>query len=354
MIVFIIILLILVTTHLIFDRFRFSDYRNQCKERNSRIYILIVSFMLISISGLRGLSVGIDTYAYYLRFNSLKALDITEIFLGLNNEYGFRLFEYIVGRIFGEFQVLLVLVAILYIGAISYIIYKYSLSPLLSYILFIGLGFFTFGMSAIRQTMAIGFTVIAFKYIPKKQLTKFLFFTILASTFHITALIFIPSYWFNKFKLNKKSIFFFAVIALILVIFKGEIREALINLSGKKYASVETGGYKYYFLMVFSLIIGFVYRKSLIEKLGINQYLFFMIIAATIIIPITQFHPAVMRLYYYYSIFLIVYIPNILMTINDKAIRLIGIYGYTATSLILFFTSILSTSRLERYLFFWQ
>ena len=106
--------------------------------------------------------------------------------------------------------------------------------------------------------------------------------------------------------------------------------------------------------MIFSLMLGLVYKRKFLIKDEINKYLFFMIVAATILIPITQFHPAVSRLYFYYSIMLILYIPNILAVINDRAIRFIGVLGYSITVLLVFFTNTISSSKLDSYIFFWQ
>lgn len=352
--IFVGLIFFIITSYVIFGRYKIKNIEGI--ERKSIVpYIWIVSIALICISGLRGINVGIDTVGYYNSFNFKMTQSFFQIFEGAEKEYGYKLFEYFVGRIFGEFQILLLLVAIFSVGTVSYLINKYSSNYLLSYILFVGLGFFTFGMSTIRQTIAIGFTLIAYEFIQKKQLKSFLITVIIASMFHITAVIFLPSYWLNKFKLNKKTSIFFIVMATVFIVFKDVIRDVLLNsFTASEYSSVATGGNKFYLFLVFSLILGVIYRKSLLTENEHNKSLFFMIVAAVFIMPITQFNPAVMRLYYYYSIFLIVYIPNILNAIKDKGIFLLGIYGYTLISLIWFFSNIIPTSRLENYLFFWQ
>ncbi|TVY07216.1 EpsG family protein [Paenibacillus cremeus] len=352
MIIYPFLLLFIIATYPLF-RTRTLLKTKTVIEKN-RFYTLIITFVLTVIAGLRGLSVGIDTYNYYYSFISRSYLSFSDIFIGVTKEYGYRLFEFSVNLLFSNFQILLIIVALLYVGAVSYNIYKHSSIPFLSYIYFIGFGFYTFGMTATRQTIAIALILIAFQYIYKKQLIKFLLIVGLASTFHVTALVFLPSYWFNKFKLNKRSVLFLAVIVLGFLIFKDKLRELLLYYSGVDYGSSETGGNRFYFLLIFSLLIGIIYRKPFLEKSENNKYLFFMIIAATIIIPMTQFHPAVMRLSFYYSIFLILYIPNILNAINDRIIRLIGNYGYVLASLYMFFSNTISSSNLESYTFFWQ
>jgi hypothetical protein len=224
----------------------------------------------------------------------------------------------------------------------------------MSYILFIGFGFYTFGMSAIRQTIAMAIVIIAFEYMKEKKLKNFLISTILASTFHVTALIFLPCYWFVKFKLNKKILLLFIVVAIVLFGLQDKIRGILNIYARLEYGVEITGGFGMYFFIVFSVILGIVYRIPFIKENDYNKYFFFMMVASTIILPITQFNPAVMRLYFYNFIFMIIYIPNILSVIHNRIIQLIGISAYTLTSIIWFFYEIIRVSELENYRFFWQ
>jgi hypothetical protein len=321
---------------------------------NNKLYSFIAAVMLIAVAGLRGLSVGIDTVQYANTYEGVKLLDFSELFVGVEVEHGYRLFQYIIEQLFGDFQFLLIFVAILYVGIVSQLIYKYSDSPLMSYILFIGFGFFTFGMSGIRQTIAMAMIVMAFNYMVKKKLGGFLFSILLASSFHVTALIFLPSYWFTKLKLNKKAIFLFIVVALALVGLQNEIREILMSYAKNEYDEIETGGYGMYFFIVFSVVLGIVYRQPFIKKHDYNQYFFYMLVATAMIMPVAQFNPAVMRLWLYYFLFMIIYIPNVLSAINNRIIRLIGISCYTLTAILWFFTEVIRVSELENYQFFWQ
>jgi hypothetical protein len=326
---------------------------NQLVRANRKVYIYIISIILITILGLRNITVGIDTFNYYNQFNSIKLFDLTQT-LDVKVEQGYRLIQFIIGRLFGDFQFLLIIVAIIYISVVSYYIYKYSENPMLSYILFIVFDFYTFAMSAIRQTIAIAIIMIAFHYIKEKKLFIFLLLVFVASLFHITSLIFLPCYWFNKFKINMKTILFFILAGSILIIFRNYIQLLLNNYARIEYATSETGGYKIYILMFVTTFLGIFYMKPFINEKEINKYLLFMMIASVIIFPLIKFNPVMMRLYYYFFIFMIIYIPNILKVIEDKFIRVIGGGLYVLIGAIWFFTSVIPTEHLESYLFFWQ
>ncbi|SFF58658.1 EpsG family protein [Halobacillus alkaliphilus] len=351
MVTFLAMLLLIVLTYPYFNRKKLL-----LKDRTvslKTIYIFLVSLMLIIILGLRGLSVGIDTTAYYNSFEKMQFNSLSQT-LDVQIEHGYKLYEYTIDRVFGEFQYLLVFMAIFYISVVSFYIYKFSQNAMYSYLLFILFGFYTFGFSAIRQTIAIALIMIAFKYIIEKRLIPFLTFVLLASSFHITALIFLPSYWLNKIKLNRRILLLFSLIALIIIGLRNELFSFLTSYSKNNYTEIETGGSFLYLFILFSVIIGVIYRKMLINKNENNKYFFYMMITALLIMPVTQFHPAVTRLYYYFFIFMIIYVPNLFNSIDDKLIRFIGMGGYIIIGLYLFFGKIIYNTDLDNYLFFWQ
>jgi hypothetical protein len=353
MIVYALMMLILIVIYPLF-RTKVVLVHGKTIKVNNWIYIYIASFMLIAVAGLRGISVGIDTFQYENTYDRIKLLSFSELFVAGPVEHGYRLLQYTIDQLFGDFQILLIFVAILYVGMVSRLIYKYSNSPLMSYILFIGFGFYTFGMSAIRQTIAMAIIIIAFEYMKEKSFRKFLISTLLASTFHVTALIFLPCYWFVKFKLNKKIILLLIVVAIVLFGLQDEIRGILNIYARLEYSAVETGGFGMYFFIVFSVILGIVYRVPFIKENDYNKYFLYMMIASAMILPITQFNPVVMRLYFYNFIFMIIYIPNVLSVIHNRIIRFIGISAYSLTSIIWFFYEVIRVSELENYRFFWQ
>lgn len=317
------------------------------------IYIFFISSLLIAVLGLRDLSVGIDTTNYYNIFNNIKLMNFSQA-IDVEVEHGYRLFQFFVGRVFGDFQFLLIIVALLFVGVVSYYITKYSQNPLLSYVFFIVFGFYSFAMSTTRQAIAIAIVMLAFRYVIQKNKYKYLLFIFIASLFHVTALIFLPSYWFNKLKFNKKNILLSICIALIVIGFKEEMIILLNNYAKNEYNQMETGGKNLYLFMIVSISIGVVYRKALIAQCPNNKYFFYMMLAATVIMPVTQFHPAIMRLYYYFFIFMIIYVPNLLEAIDNKAIKYIGTICYVTVGIIIFFSESIYNMRLENYMFFWQ
>ena len=78
-----------------------------------------------------------------------------------------------------------------------------------------------YGMSCgniffVRQIIAQAILLFAFVFIIKKNLIKFSICIIVASGFHISALIFFPAYWLFYIHLSKKQILLFTLISLFL------------------------------------------------------------------------------------------------------------------------------------------
>lgn len=321
---------------------------------NHKRYIYIVSFMLTIIAGLRSVSVGMDTENYSVMFSWAQQVSFAMLIAGSETEPGYKLFQGIISTIFGEFQILLIVVAIIYVGLVSRLIYKCSDNPLISYILFIGLGLYTFSLSTIRQSIAMAILLIAFEYIKEKKIWKFLASVALATTFHLSALIFLPNYFLAYFKFNKKTMLALATMIACLIGLQDEVREILISNARIKYTQEETGGAGMSLFMASSLLLGIIYRKEFIRKNEYNVYLFYMLVAAAVIFQISQIHPAVMRLYLYDFIFIIIYIPNLFSVINNPLVRFIGLSAYSLTALVWFFTAVIKAAELEEYRFFWE
>lgn len=321
---------------------------------NSKLYTIIIAAMLTVILGLRGLTVGIDTVNYYNSFMRYQNMSLSNALEGVFYEYGYRLFQYFVGIIFQEYQFLLIIVAIFYISVLSFHIHKHSKNPTFSYVLFILYGFYTFAFSTTRQTIAIAFIMIAYEFISRKQLHKFIIFNLLAASFHVTSLVFIPSYWITKFKINKFTIFFLTMTVGLSIYFSNYIIRFLNTLARNELSFVETDGNLMFLFMIISTLIGIVYKRQFLAGNPNNRFLFYMMCLSVVIMPITRYHPAMMRLFYYFFIFMITYVPNLLSSIKDPMIRNVGYIGYFITGVIFFFTNVIPNARLENYLFFWQ
>lgn len=160
-----------------------------------RFFELLIIFQLSFICGFRGYSVGWDTQNYANHFFRASILSFNEAILVWNEEVGYSLLQYLIAIISNSPTLLFYVIGLFYSISVTRFITRYSKSWALSYALFIALGLYTFSMTALRQTVAIGFILFAYDSLWDRKLYKFLLLTIIASTFHFSALVFLPAYY---------------------------------------------------------------------------------------------------------------------------------------------------------------
>ena len=123
-------------------------YRNPTKQKR-KIFCIIASIQWILVSGLRGISVGADTDNYGLIFNNVNNMtfgDIWSEFVGVylygqeaisGRDPGYLVFQKLI-HIFitSDYQVYLIIVAIIIFASLGYFVYKNSKDACFSFILF--------------------------------------------------------------------------------------------------------------------------------------------------------------------------------------------------------------------------
>jgi hypothetical protein len=170
----------------------------------SKIHFQFMLFILFSISFLR-YNVGPDWAAYLAFYNDpAKAKLIVEIgYRSLNNLFSSFHVPYFV------FLAVVSAITLFFIYRVGLGL-KYKSIFLLCY--FSNL-FIYYNFSGMRQGIAIAITLFSIKYIYNKDFTKFMLLVILASLFHISALIFVIAYFAFSIRFTK-----FRILLLLLLL----------------------------------------------------------------------------------------------------------------------------------------
>ncbi len=165
--------------------------------KKSKLISCIIAIILILLAGLRN-KVGTDWLAYYEYYTfGVKGI-----------EYGYMFFNTLFSEQLGfHYNVfLLVMNAI----AISFLVsssWKLSPLPALALLLYFSDLYLYFHLSGFRQALATCFTCYALTFVilDKRNLIKFILYIIIASSFHLTALIALLAYFIPQRKLFKKE-----------------------------------------------------------------------------------------------------------------------------------------------------
>lgn len=211
-----------------------------------------------------------------------------------------------------KFQVLLIVIAIISEVAIAVIIYKYSPKPWLSYLMWNCVGFYIFGFYALKQILAMALLMPAFDAVINNKPKKFVLWVALAGCVHVPALVFLPSYWIAKTKINIRTISFYIIAIALIYIFRDKIVNFARDMyydSGEQY---DAGGNMFggRFLMVCALVIAGVFIKGF-EGPRFSKT-FNIILVAGVIQMFSAYDNVFSRLADYYLQFLIIYVPMLI------------------------------------------
>lgn len=188
--------------------------------------IYIVLFLLFAINICRDYSVGWDYGVNYKRMYDEKSL-YTQSLESLGNintsniisteagsmEIGWTLIEYFCNKNNLPFAIVNLVAAIIIFIALSRSL-KQSPLPILSLLLYVLLFRYYASFNIIRQSIAALIFLISIPYIINRQFYKYLIFCLIATCFHISALLMIPFYYIPKIKIK-----FYGTILVFIVLY---------------------------------------------------------------------------------------------------------------------------------------
>ena len=190
-------------------------------KRVQRISILFLIFFLAIIVGIRdGIGTDFETYTYVYKRN-LDILSINSFFTDISYEPFYSYIENFT-KIIGQREPTLFFLIISLITSLTFYKamrnFRFSLIAQGWFIYFCFL-FFSFQFNVIRHGVMASFVWLAFSYIPKNNIKKYVIFIIVGMMFHLSAIIFLPFYWLLKVELKRKHLFLLYLIGFISITF---------------------------------------------------------------------------------------------------------------------------------------
>lgn len=319
---------------------------------HNKVYFIMVSFFMIVLLTLRHDIVGTDTTNYRWLYETFSNVPF-EIALKHINDEGFVFAFQLLSSLGLSFRAVLFLQALFFISSVTILIKKYSKIPALSYWIFITFGYFIFA-TTMRQAIATAIILLSYDLIMKRKMFSFLIYVLLAATFHLTALVFLPAYWMDKFRYSRKTLVLIISIMAFIILFREQISSFILSFSKTEYLATSTGGFFLIIYLIVLLMLGVIYRKKFLINNN-NKILFFMIAAALALIPIAKINPAVFRIINYYQIFTILYIPNLIASIPDRLMKFVITYGFLILGIYYFYYKLRSYGIwMHPYVFYWS
>lgn len=288
-------------------------------------------FVLIFFtSGLR-YETGGDWTSYTEIFQTIESIDKVidghgENFKSIPLETGFKYLNSISRFICDNVQFLFFTVAFIISLLLFVSIPKYSPLPILSVLIYFGVLFFSLDMIVIRQGIAVSIVFFSYRYILQQSLLRYLILVIIASLFHVSALLLVPIYWICRKRYSSKGLVITFVIFLIIYFFRiqwlnGTFQFVLniltgSDIAGKVYAYTTRDAYAVQRGFSLGMIINvllfplFIYiRKSIEHYKYFNLFLNIFVCYLFVYFCMFEFVEISSRLKYYFMISLIILLP---------------------------------------------
>ncbi|WP_440898001.1 EpsG family protein [Amphibacillus sp. Q70] len=347
----------------------------------NKVYMINVFLVLFFISAFRSVNIGNDTQDYFLMFyrfgnmNSVFNLDSTI-------EIGYRILNRALYTISSNTLILTTVTSAIIIGVFMKFIYKNSKITWLSVLLFLNLRIFYFTLSGIRQSIALAVILVSYKYVKERKFIPFFILVIVASTFHLTALVFLIVYPLSKINYTKKVMNTYLVISgLLFLLFDYFIIFILrffpkyqVYISSSYFENTRLASMVDFFVILSIFVFGYILRKNfnnnevrikrkskktmIKNKYATEKNILLHIISLALLFTFIAINVSlVKRVGLYFFIFTIIYIPNVIQKIQDKNLKLLLLYSITVLTFA--YNIIILIYRPEwqhvyPYEFFWQ
>ena len=285
-------------------------------------YIVIMTAIFMFVSAFRYNHLTGDLMKYHHTFNTLAGYDwLSDNTLQEGRNSGFFLLMKLVNELTGgDFQALLIIISVVIYGVLGYVIYKFSPAPWMSFLTWHCMGLFIFGLSAIKQALAMAFVMLAFVAATERKLPAFLGAMLLAGLIHVPALVFLPAYWMMGMRVNGKTIILYVLLGIALYTFKDQfisfIRSFYYEDDEVFIFSGEIGSR-------FIMILGFTLFGVLFKGFENRdfEHLFHVMAFAAILQMFSGFDNIFTRLADYYFQFSVLYLPMTFYTAGGNLQR---------------------------------
>ena len=294
------------------------------------IYLTICGLCIVFVMGLRDRYSGSpDTNVYCNIFERIQKTGISMLDYiescksdsGLIfSEVGFSVYVWILANIFDSSQWLLIITAIIMTVCTLKFISKHSEDVVVSLVMFICLGLFTFNMNGLRQCVAMSICLIAYGYIKNKKFIPFVLIILLAMSFHKSSLIFAFAYLLAFIKPKWNYILFFIITLALFITFADDISLLYDSMTGEDYYggdSFDSGGVVVVLIYLITIFVALLFNNKWDKDAFLPLLLTIMGFSFYIIRYLsTQIYE---RISYYFCYFTILLLPLVISKFDGKS-----------------------------------
>lgn len=317
-------------------------------ERALRVGYVLVGMFLFVLIGFRSYTVGNDTLSYiglFLRSHRM-VIEWGEFFTS-RYELGFLLYNQWLYSFLPTPSTVLVGFAFPTVGIFTYVLYKKSVNPYLSLLLFCSYRYLSFSLSGIRPMMALSFMLLAYYFHDEKKVFRALLALFLAMSFHLSSIVFGLALLFKDIRLTKMrmlslsgvAVFFFLVMERVFLILLSSFEKYSYYEEGVLQGSAKLGSLLNFLVLLLVFLFGeWVGKKdSSWKKNSLRTMCFYAVLVSFVALRVTVFD----RFSAAFAMMVLLYLPLILSQIKSSQWRILASLGVCISFCLYFFLIVL-------------
>lgn len=338
---------------------------NKTKTKRGRaVYCIIVFILMTLVMGLRSrYTAGVDTNLVYLpSFHWITDHSMSQVMLRYEDKDPLfymltKLFTYMISND----QIYLMVISVISVGSYCIFVYKNSENPLMSYILYMGLGYYGIEFQMLRHAIAVSILLCGYKFLKERKAILFIMIVLLASCFHNSALIFMIAYPISYLKIDWKQ--WVVLTATVIIVYCA--RDTVLSIIGtvilneeryQNYMSGNTG-------MAFTgaIIQLLIYVLCFIMSLGkrsndMTMYLNISVVSIAFMFCVSiigEFH----RISMFFGMYNTIMLPKVIHItpyLKDNRNKFLLNMAICVVFIFYFFFAGVGNAGLQDYKFFWQ
>ncbi|QFG53740.1 EpsG family protein [Chryseobacterium sp.] len=297
--------------------------------RNRKIFIYIVSAILILQTALRSLSVGSDTESYYIHYYDVMSMRWSQIwdeFVGRyfyrtsQDDIGYTIMQRFISAFTDSWPIFVFACNLIFFIPLGKLMYRYSSSMkqlVFAYVLYVSM-FHIISLSGGRQLYAIGLTIFAFLYMDRGRYAWSIACMLLGAAIHMSCLLFVLPILLSR--LNPKYLKTVHLVSMALVPVVLLFTNRIIILMGaavgmdkySDYGTEEVQGGATTFIGLLLLVSVFCYlaikKEELVSKRSLAN-LYLMLPLFTVLGPLIYSNGSMIRISMYFHLYMMLLIP---------------------------------------------
>lgn len=188
--------------------FIFSSAEN-CQPVVRKMTYVAAAVILTLVSGLRYM-VGTDYLQYISNYSSY--LTNFSIF----SQPALSIVAKISSFIYNDYATWFFLMAVITVAPVIFMIVKRNKNVELAIMLYLLIGCWHFSFNIVKQTAAATILFCGYNFLKERQFLKWCIVCLIASTFHVSAVLMVPVYFLADNKINKKRVLILIIAAFII------------------------------------------------------------------------------------------------------------------------------------------